>query len=276
MIPAELEKAIEKAIAAGQKPFLINATCGTTVLGAYDDIVALSAIAKKHHIWLHVDAAWGGHCLLSAKHRHLMKGAEHADSVTFTATKCFGLPQQCAMLLLPKRQTLQCCYASNEDYLFHEHDEKDWDLGERSLNCGRRVDCFKLWVSWKVYGDEGYAARVDHAFENAQHIAHRIKADPESFRLLVEPESLNINFWFVPKSARALPDSPEKFALMDRATLDIRRALQLAGKCLVNFSDLPGVQGHFFRMISCNPNATKADMDFVVDHIKELGQTLAY
>ena len=36
---------------------------------------------------------------------------------------------------------------------------------------------------------------------------------------------------------------------MDEATLKIRRALQLAGKCLVNYSDLPGVHGHFFRYV---------------------------
>ncbi len=42
----------------------------------------------------------------------------------------------------------------------------------------------------------------------------------------------------------------------------------------VNYSDLAGVSGHFFRMITCNPNATKADMDFVLDHIAELGESL--
>ena len=61
-------------------------------------------------------------------------------------------------MIINKRNMLQACNACNEDYLFHEHEQKDYDLGERTLNCGRRVDAFKLWVSWKVYGDEVRAA----------------------------------------------------------------------------------------------------------------------
>ncbi len=92
--------------------------------------------------------------------------------------------------------------------------------------------------------------------------------------LLIEPESLNICFWYIPEKARSLPHGKERDELLDQATLQIRRSLQVAGKCLVNYSDLPGVHGHFFRMISCNPNSTKGDMDFVINHIEELGKQL--
>ena len=55
-----LMKAIEQDIQAGHKPFFINATSGTTVLGVYDDIEALSECAEKFGIWLHVDGGlWG-------------------------------------------------------------------------------------------------------------------------------------------------------------------------------------------------------------------------
>jgi len=205
-----------------------------------------------------------------------MQGASEAQSIALTATKCFGLPQQCAMLILPSRNTLQNNCACNEDYLFHEHQEKAYDLGERSLNCGRRVDAFKLWVSWKVYGDHGYEQRVDHAFANAKHMADRLRAQADRWQLLVAPESLNVCFWYVPEVARKLPHGPERDDLLDKATLAIRRQIQVDGKCLLNYSDLPGVHGHFFRMITCNPNATKADIDFVLDQIEEIGGKLKF
>ena len=34
---------------------MVAATAGTTVLGAYDDLMALSDVCHKHGIWLHCD-----------------------------------------------------------------------------------------------------------------------------------------------------------------------------------------------------------------------------
>ena len=55
MIPAELERLIEKSITDGKIPFLVNATAGTTVFGAFDPINEIADICEKHHLWLHID-----------------------------------------------------------------------------------------------------------------------------------------------------------------------------------------------------------------------------
>ena len=57
MIPADLETKILEAIQQNKKPFFVNATSGTTVLGAYDPLEDLAAICKKYDIWLHVDVS---------------------------------------------------------------------------------------------------------------------------------------------------------------------------------------------------------------------------
>ena len=44
MIPEELDKQIQKCINDGKVPLAVNATSGTTVLGAYDDLKALSNV----------------------------------------------------------------------------------------------------------------------------------------------------------------------------------------------------------------------------------------
>lgn len=54
----------------------MNATAGTTVLGAYDPLPEIADIAHKYGLWAHLDACWGGHAFLSKKYRHLLKGAE--------------------------------------------------------------------------------------------------------------------------------------------------------------------------------------------------------
>ena len=68
-----LAQQIQKDITDGFIPFFINATAGTTVLGAFDDIATIAKIAKKYACRLHVDAALGGGALLSNKHKDLLK-----------------------------------------------------------------------------------------------------------------------------------------------------------------------------------------------------------
>ncbi len=78
MIPEELDKCIENVIKEGKVPLAVNATCGTTVLGGYDDLEAISGVCRKFNpaIWLHVDACWGGTVMLSNKYKHLMNGVD--------------------------------------------------------------------------------------------------------------------------------------------------------------------------------------------------------
>lgn len=71
-----LESEVQRAKAEGAKPFMVVATGGTTVLGAFDPIDGIADVCEKHQMWLHVDAAWGGGVLMSKTHRQLLKGIE--------------------------------------------------------------------------------------------------------------------------------------------------------------------------------------------------------
>jgi glutamate decarboxylase len=57
MIPSELERLILERKAKGHIPFFVNATAGTTVLGAFDPIDAIADICQKYKLWLHVDVS---------------------------------------------------------------------------------------------------------------------------------------------------------------------------------------------------------------------------
>lgn len=46
MIPEELEKSIQEVRNSGRVPYFVNATSGSTVLGAYDDLDKLSDVCR--------------------------------------------------------------------------------------------------------------------------------------------------------------------------------------------------------------------------------------
>ena len=50
-----LEQLIAEDLAQGRRPFFVNCTAGTTVLGAFDPINAIADICEQHGVWLHVD-----------------------------------------------------------------------------------------------------------------------------------------------------------------------------------------------------------------------------
>lgn len=58
LIPSELERLIIERKKQGYIPFFVNATAGTTVLGAFDPINDIADICKKYGLWLHIDVCF--------------------------------------------------------------------------------------------------------------------------------------------------------------------------------------------------------------------------
>lgn len=54
-----LEREIQRTLSEGGVPLMVTATCGTTVLAAYDPVDKIADICQKNEIWLHVDVSIG-------------------------------------------------------------------------------------------------------------------------------------------------------------------------------------------------------------------------
>jgi glutamate/tyrosine decarboxylase-like PLP-dependent enzyme len=204
LVVNELERVIEVDRQAGRRPFFINATAGTTVLGAIDPIEDLAAIARSKGLWLHVDGALGGPLLLSGKHRGLLAGSKRADSFTWNAHKMMGVPLACSVLLLRKKGLLARHLGESATYLF-QADEQELNPGTRSLQCGRRSDAFKLWAAWQMHGDRGYDARLSRLLDLAQYAARVVEEDPE-LELVCPPQTVNVCFFVRGRSSAEICD----------------------------------------------------------------------
>ena len=192
MIPEHLDRLISEDIENGFSPFFVNATAGTTVLGAYDPIDEISAICKAHKLWFHVDGVYGGAVLFSDKYKHLIKGIEKTDSVSINAHKMLGTPLTCSFILTRHNQCLHHSFSSEAEYLY-QTDGDDFNPGKISLQCGRRNDALKLWCLWKSVGTKGLAEIVEKQFALADAARNYIRSNPD-YRLYSFDESVSVCF----------------------------------------------------------------------------------
>ena len=265
MLPEALERGIASSVEAGRKPFLVAATAGTTVLGAFDPLPEIAGICRREGLWLHVDGAWGGPLILSKRHRKLLSGVEAADSFTWDAHKLMGASLTCSAFLTRHAGLLRrtCSLSGDEtEYLYHETEDSARDLGRRSFQCGRRVDALKLWLMWKRNGDEGFARAIDRLFELARTAAERIERHPR-LELLAPVQSLNVCFRYLPAAA----GDP------DALNLELRERLRKSGGCFMNYSRLDGKVA--LRLILTNPELTEEDLDVCFERLMDLGHQLS-
>ncbi len=192
MIPAELEAQVVKDINDGFIPTYVNATAGTTVLGAFDPVDAIADIAEKYNIWLHVDGAYAGSVIFSEKYKHLIKGVERSDSFSYNAHKMLGTPMTCSIILVNDKKQLHDSFSNEADYLY-QTDGDDFNLGKTSFQCGRRNDALKFWSLWKSVGTTGLKDIVHQQFDLAD-VARDYVRNNSDYELYSYDDSISICF----------------------------------------------------------------------------------
>uniref|UniRef100_A0A8C2QY25 Glutamate decarboxylase 1 n=1 Tax=Capra hircus TaxID=9925 RepID=A0A8C2QY25_CAPHI len=237
MIPAELEKNILQAQRKGQTPFCVVATAGSTVFGAFDP--------------LHDIAAWGGGLLLSRKHSYKLSGIERADSVTWNPHKLMGVPLQCSALLTREKGLLGACNQMQAEYLFQPDKvyNINFDTGDKTVQCGRHVDVFKLWLMWKAKGTYGFEVQIDRYMELAKYFYKEVE------------QYLVVNLLF------------NEICIYTQIAPKIKAQMIVEGTVMLSYQPC-GDKVNFFRMVFSNPATRQTDVDYLIDEIQRLGKDL--
>jgi glutamate/tyrosine decarboxylase-like PLP-dependent enzyme len=179
----------------------------------------------------------------------LFKGLEKADSFTWNPHKLMNVPLIASVLLLKDKHRLTKNLSDlNTDYIYHDNDLEEYNLGKQSVQCGRRVDALKVWLAWRYYGDLGYEKRINKMFDLAKY-AENIVKNNSKLQLLAERQSLNINFIY--KS-----ENPEKD---NEINLMIRENLMRKGISLVNYGYLKNKIS--IRLVISNPDIDEKDLN---------------
>ena len=107
--------------------------------------------------------------------------------------------------------------------------QKEQDLGHYSLQCGRRNDSLKLWITWRELGDSGWAKLVEGYCRLAGYFEHKIGETPK-LELMSSREWTNVCFRYNPGH---LDDDA-----LNQLNSELRARLMKDGKFLVSRSNI--------------------------------------
>jgi glutamate/tyrosine decarboxylase-like PLP-dependent enzyme len=171
---AALEDMIARDRAAGEVPVLLSATAGTTGGGMVDPLARCAEIARAAGLWNHVDAAWGGAALCSARLSPVLAGIELADSLTIDAHKWFATTMGCGMFITRHPAVLSETFRVTADFMPSTVTSLDPYLN--TMQWSRRFMGLRLFLSLGAAGWDGYAAHVERAVEVVAMVAARLRA----------------------------------------------------------------------------------------------------
>ncbi len=239
MCSESLQTAIKNDLNNKLIPFFVNATVGTTVMGATDPISEIANICNKHNIWLHIDGAFAGTVIFSKKYKHLVEGIQNSDSFCFNAHKTLGTPLSTSILLTKDEQDLYRSFSNKAEYLY-QTDNDDYNLGQTSFECGRRNNALKFWTLWKSVGTNGIGEMVETNY-NLSDIARNYIRNNSDYKLYSYDDSLSVCFNY-----------------KDFDAIELCTQLYNNNKLMVGYGEHKGET--FVRLVTINRENTQKDI----------------
>jgi aromatic-L-amino-acid decarboxylase len=226
-----LALAIEKDIEAGKKPLCVVATIGTTSSTAFDNIEKIAQITQKHHIWLHIDAAYAGTAMLLPEYRYMIRGIEQADSYVFNPHKWMFVNFDCTAYFVKSKETLIRTFEILPEYLKTKNDSQVNNYRDWGIPLGRRFRALKLWFVMRSYGLRGLQKKLREHIQLAQDLKRKIAQTPH-FEILA-PTPLNlICFRYKPEGK-----TEEELNLINEKLL---QSINATGKAYLSHTKLNG------------------------------------
>jgi aromatic-L-amino-acid/L-tryptophan decarboxylase len=171
---ADLRARIVRDREAGERPFLVVATAGSTAAGVIDPLPEIADLCEELEVDLHVDAAWAGAACLSPQLRHVLDGIGRADSVTIDAHKWMSVPMGAGMFFTRHPGALTKTFRTTANYM-PSAEASDPYLS--SAQWSRRLIGLKAFMSLAAAGEDGYAAQIEHDCALGDRLRARLQQD---------------------------------------------------------------------------------------------------
>jgi glutamate/tyrosine decarboxylase-like PLP-dependent enzyme len=176
--------ALRTALARGDGPAIVIAQAGNVNTGAIDPLGEICAAGREAGAWVHVDGAFGLWAAASPSRRHLVAGAEVADSWATDAHKWLNVPYDCGIAIVRDAEAHRAATSSAAAYIPQipggPREPIDW-----TPEFSRRARGVAVYATLRALGREGVAELVDRLCACAEQFAERLGAT-DGFEVLAQ------------------------------------------------------------------------------------------
>lgn len=237
----------------GDAPTVVLASAGEVSTGDFDDLVALAELCRAHGAWLHVDGAFGLFAALDPERAPLLRGLEHADSVTVDLHKWLNVPYDSALVYTRHPALQREVFRAAAAYLGDAPDP----LHHTPEN-SRRLRALPAWTTLAAYGRAGIGEWVARNCAMARRLGAGLAAMPQIE--LLDEVRLNIVCFALREGGDAARD-----AFLERLVAD--------GRAFMTPTRLFGRPA--IRAALSNWRTDAPDVDITLDAVREVLAAMA-
>ena len=161
-----------------QQVVAVVAVAGSTNAGLIDDLAGVGQLARRHGIWFHVDAAYGGAFLCVPSVRATFAGIELADSLIIDPHKGLFVPYDCCALLYANPGPVTAAFTQDASYLEQINQSQQCNPMHYAFHLSRRARGVPLWFSLAVYGSGAYRHTLEQILDLSDRLRTRIACHP--------------------------------------------------------------------------------------------------
>ena len=250
LLPSALRQAFEQHPGA---PTIVILQAGDLNIGAFDDFGTLVPLARQFNAWVHVDGAFGLWVQTSSRLRHLLRGAELADSWATDGHKWLNVPYDCGYAFVRDRAAHHAAFAHHASYI--EAGDTAREPMHWTPEFSRRARGFSTYAALRELGRSGISDLVERCCDHARALVMGIGNLPGA-EALAEPQ---INQGLV----RFLDPAPGASNADHNAFTDeVTRRILASGEAL--FSNTTWRGRRAMRVSVCNWQTSAADVQRVI------------
>ena len=200
--PDALETLIAEDLKQNLIPFLVIASAGTTDVGAVDPLESIGKIAKKHNLWYHIDAAYGGFFLLTEHGKQILKGIELSDSVVMDPHKGLFLPYGLGMVLVKNKEALMTSQFYRANYMQDTVGaDEEMSPADLSPELTKHFRGLRMWLPLKLLGLKPFRACLEEKLILTRYFYQEVKK--LGFETGPYPDLSVTSYRYVPKKGDA-------------------------------------------------------------------------
>jgi glutamate/tyrosine decarboxylase-like PLP-dependent enzyme len=169
---------LREKLAAGSGPTIICAQAGEINTGAFDEFDAIADAATEAGAWLHIDGAFGLWSAASPALRHLVTGADRADSWAFDTHKWLNVPYDSGLAFCAHPDAHRAAMSVTADYLVQGGPGQPREPMDWTPAFSRRARGFAVYAALRSLGQQGVAELVERTCRHARTFADAVATIP--------------------------------------------------------------------------------------------------